>query len=175
MSAKVQISKKMSYLLRHKPEDAGLHMDSHGWVEVDELSKNTGISKQMIENIVKISDKQRYSLSSDKKFIRANQGHSFKVDLDLEPAQPPDILYHGTAERFRPLIDKEGIKHMERQYVHLSESREVASSVGSRHGKVFIYVIDAKKMFSDGVKFYHSVNGVWLTDYVDPKYFLTFN
>lgn len=162
------VSKWMSYLLRHKPEDANLHMDAHGWVSIDELSRNAKIPVSIIYDVVKTSDKQRYSISND--MIRANQGHSFPVDLDLKPESPPDILYHGTAKRFVDSIRKDGIKHMERQYVHLSDNYDTALKVGQRHGDPCVLKVRAKDMESDGITFYHSVNGVWLTDYVDSRY-----
>lgn len=165
-----QISKRMSYLLRHKPEDAHLHMDEHGWVSMDEFVKNTHINRETVEKVVATSDKQRYSISDDGKKIRANQGHSFHVELDLEPVKPPAILYHGTATRFIPSIDKEGIKSMDRDYVHMTADYGKAITVGKRHGTPVVYNIPAEEMYNDGINFYHTVNDVWLTKYVDPKY-----
>lgn len=164
------MSKQLSYLLRHKPEDANLHMDNHGWVEIDELVRNAKMTRDAIEKIVATSDKKRFSISDDGKRIRANQGHSFHVDLELESVKPPPILYHGTATRFVDSIMKDGIKCMDRDYVHLTDKYETAINVGKRHGKPRVFTVLAEDMWRDGIEFYHSVNGVWLTKYVDTKY-----
>ncbi len=167
-------SRYLSYLLRHNPQNANLNMDKHGWVSVQELINNTNgkFSFLYLEQIVKEDKKQRYSFSEDKTKIKANQGHSIHIDLGLHPIKPPDILYHGTAERFIDKIEKDGVKKMTRDYVHLSKDLETAISVGKRHGKPCIIVIDAKRMYEEGNEFFLSDNKVWLTNYVSPKYFL---
>ena len=170
MSTEKEFSQRMAYLLRHKPEDANLHMDSHGWVSMDEFVKNAHIPRKVVEHIVKTSDKKRYSISEDGTKIRANQGHSFHVDLDLPPTKPPAILYHGTVERFADSIDKEGLKCMERDYVHMTSNYNTAIKVGQRRGKPFIYTILAEEMFNDGYEFFHTCNDVWLTKHVPPTY-----
>lgn len=129
-----------------------------------------GLDLSTLEQIVATDDKQRYSFSADKKLIRANQGHSIPVDLELEELEPPAILYHGTAERFGASIIAQGLLKMSRLYVHLSSDIETAEKVGRRHGKLKIFVVASGKMFSDGYKFYRSVNGVWLTEHVPAKY-----
>ena len=153
-------------------------MDKGGWANVEELL--TGMNKHRdgyqlcmcdLEEIVAKDNKQRYSFNEDKTLIRANQGHSINVDLGLTPVKPPKELYHGTATRFKDAIQKEGIKSMSRNHVHLSASKETADTVGKRHGKPMIIVIDSEEMDRQGIKFYLSENKVWLTDYVDPKYF----
>lgn len=163
-------SKYLSYLLRHHPEKANLNMDNSGWVEIHELIKNTSFTKEYLEEIVNTDKKRRYSFSQDKKYIRANQGHSIPVNLGLTPQAPPEILYHGTAKRFKSQIIKDGIKKMSREYVHLSSNYETAVKVGSRHGEPVVLIIDTKKMNEDGVEFFLSENKVWLTNYVAPKY-----
>lgn len=125
---------------------------------------------QLIETIVETNDKQRYEFNDDKTLIRARQGHSIDVDVELKEIKPPFILYHGTAIRFLESILKDGIKKMSRNYVQLSNDLDTAESVGSRHGKPVILLINTKKMEEDGIKFYLSANNVVLTDYVDPKY-----
>ena len=171
-------SKFISYLLRHKPDAIGLNMDSHGWVEVQELIDkiNTNseyeIDKETLDKIVDTDEKQRYSYSEDGTKIRANQGHSIAVDVDLEEVVPPSILYHGTSERFLKQIQLEGLKPMSRQYVHLSNDEDTAQKVGSRHGKPVILRVRALDMQKAGYKFYKSVNGVWLTDKVPVKYII---
>jgi putative RNA 2'-phosphotransferase len=123
-----------------------------------------------LKNIVETNDKQRYSFNDDYTKIRANQGHSIPVNLQLVEKIPPDVLYHGTATRFLDSIMEEGITKQSRQYVHLSKDVETATKVGKRHGKSIVLVLDALNMYRDGVKFYLSDNGVWLTNYVSSKY-----
>lgn len=164
-------SKFLSLILRHKPQIVGLQLDEHGWAEVDELIRRVkGLDRAKLEQIVAQDEKQRYSFSSDRKLIRANQGHSIPVDLELENLKPPEILYHGTAERFSSAILAQGLLKMSRLYVHLSSDVETAEKVGLRRGKPKIFVVESGKMFADGFKFYRSVNGVWLTEYVPAKY-----
>lgn len=170
----ITLSKFLSLILRHKPETIGIKLDKHGWANVDELikkmSKEKYITKDILEYIVEHDDKQRYSFNEDKTMIRANQGHSVKVDVELEEKEPPVILYHGTATKFVEGIEKEGLKHQNRLYVHLSKDIDTATKVGLRHGKLVIYEVKAKEMFNDGFKFFISANGVWLTDHVPVKY-----
>ena len=168
----VKLSRYLSYLLRHNPDDANLNMDKNGWVLVDELIKNTSnkFTKDNLEHIVLNDKKTRYSFNDDKTKIRANQGHSINVDVELEEAIPPDILYHGTADRFIISIMKEGIKSQTRKHVHLSKDKETALEVGLRHGNAVILQINTKEMIKDGIKFYLSKNGVWLTNYIESKY-----
>lgn len=169
-------SKFLSYVLRHKPESIGVTLDENGWVEVSvllEASRLAGedISAELLQEIVESSDKQRFAFNDTGDRIRANQGHSVKnVDLDLKEIKPPNILYHGTVEKFVSVIEKSGLKKMNRQHVHLSKTRETATSVGSRRGKPIILEIQAGLMHDAGHKFYCSENGVWLTDSVPWKY-----
>lgn len=170
-----KLSVFISLVLRHKPEAAGIQLDEHGWANVDELIdgiNNTGrkINMDILEEIVRTDNKCRYSFNEDKTLIRANQGHSISVDVELEEKQPPEYLYHGTADRFLDSIMTEGLKPMNRLYVHLSKNEETAMKVGKRHGKPVVLQIKSEEMWNDGVKFYLSQNGVWLTKYVDVKY-----
>ena len=165
-------SRYLSYLLRHHPEDAGLELDEFGWCNVQELLKALKISKAELEDCV--LNNTRYIFSEDKRFIKASHGHSIPIKYTNE-AVPPEILYHGTAERFVPIIEKEGLKKMGREAVHMSEDYDQALEVGSRHSsgnlsKTYVFEIKAKEMYKDGYKFYKSEDGVWLTDYVPPKY-----
>ena len=123
-----------------------------------------------LEQIVAQDEKQRYSFSADKKLIRANQGHSIAVDVELDELEPPKILYHGTSERFAASIRAQGLLKMSRLYVHLSSDIDTAKKVGSRHGVPKIFIVESGKMFVDGYKFFRSVNGVWLTEHVPAKY-----
>lgn len=170
-----KLSVFISLVLRHKPEAAGICLDEHGWADVDELLKginDTGrtIDMDILEEIVRTDNKQRYSFNEDKTLIRANQGHSIPVDVELEEKKPPQYLFHGTAERFLDAVMTEGLKPMSRLYVHLSMDKETAVKVGKRHGKPVVLKIRAEEMYNDGSKFYLSANGVWLTKAVDRKY-----
>lgn len=123
-----------------------------------------------LEEIVETNNKKRYEFSDDKKKIRARQGHSIPVDVELKEATPPKVLYHGTATRFLSSIMSQGILKGTRLYVHLSDNVETAEKVGSRHGKPVVLFLDTDCMVKDGIKFYISNNDVWLTEYVDSKY-----
>jgi putative RNA 2'-phosphotransferase len=123
-----------------------------------------------LERLVAESDKQRFAFSADRRRIRANQGHSVQVDLGLSPAQPPDILFHGTVARFLPSIHELGLLKGGRQHVHLSATRELALIVGARRGAPIVLEVDARAMTNAGHCFYLSTNGVWLTDHVPPQF-----
>jgi putative RNA 2'-phosphotransferase len=175
MNRQVELSKFIALILRHKPSVIGLTLDDHGWANVDDLikgirSSGKNISFDVLKEIVANDNKQRYSFNEDCTKIRANQGHSINVDVELHEAIPPDVLYHGTSERSLSSIRSEGIKSMNRLYVHLSSDEETAVKVGKRHGKPFVLLIDTKKMKEDNIVFYKSENNVWLTKYIDPKY-----
>ena len=170
-----KLSVFISLVLRHKPDAAGITLDEHGWANVDELINginNTGrkIDMTMLEEIVKTDNKQRYSFNEDKTLIRANQGHSIPVDVELKEQEPPELLYHGTADRFLDNIMTEGLKPMSRLYVHLSKDIETAKKVGKRHGNPVVLKVYSRQMNRDGVEFYLSENGVWLTKKVDAEY-----
>jgi len=177
----VKISKFLSLVLRHSPQTIKLTIDKNGWANIEELIQNTNkykslnLTVELLNTIVENDDKQRYIISDDGKRIRANQGHSIKIDLELEAKTPPDILYHGTADRFLDSILKDGLKPMSRQYVHLSQTEETALTVGKRHGEPIILYVNAKNMFEDGYKFYLSENNVWLVNEVPAKYINTKN
>ena len=169
-----EISKYIALILRHKPETIGIALDEHGWASVDALiagiSKEHNFNMEMLEEIVRTDNKQRYSFNEDKTLIRANQGHSILVDVELEQATPPDILYHGSAVKFEEAIDREGLIPKSRLYVHLSKDFDTAVTVGSRHGKPVIYKVKAGEMTKDGYEFFLSANKVWLTKSVPVKY-----
>lgn len=163
----IKKGKHLSFLLRH---DTEYQFDKHGWREVSDLIKNHGYTMKELEDIVETNNKKRYEFSEDKKKIRARQGHSIPVDVELKEAIPPKVLYHGTATRFLSSIMSQGIIKGTRLYVHLSDTTETAEKVGARHGKPVVLIIDTDYMVRDGIKFYLSNNNVWLTDYVDSKY-----
>lgn len=176
---KESMSKFISLVLRHHPEAAYIQLDEHGWANVEQLlegMKRTGrkINMAGLEEIVRTDEKQRYSFNGDKTLIRANQGHSIPVDVGLKEQEPPEYLYHGTAVGFYESIRKQGLRPMSRLYVHLSKDVETAVSVGKRHGKPVVLRIHSGVMYRDGVSFYLSENGVWLTRKVEPKYFEQF-
>ena len=169
-------SKFISFLLRHKPETINLKVDEHGWADVNELIEKVnnyddfGLTLERLEEIISSSDKVRFSFNEDKTKIRANHGHSIQVDVELKESVPPDVLYHGTADRFVGSIAKSGLISKERLYVHLSADNDLAKKVGSRHGKPVVYNVDAKGMYRDGYKFYLSQSGIWLTKEVPVRY-----
>lgn len=170
-----QTSKYISLILRHKPETIGISLDEHGWANVNDLidgvNKTHKLDMKMLEEIVETDDKQRYSFNEDKTKIRANQGHSIDVDVELEEAVPPEMLWHGTGIKYVKSIDEKGLIPKSRLYVHLSPDPNTAIEVGKRHGTPAIYCIDALRMHNDGYKFYKSKNGVWLTKHVPAEYF----
>ena len=170
-----QISKFMSLVLRHKPEIIGLQLNENGWANVQEMidkMNTTGadVDIDLIHTIVETNDKKRFAFNEDKTMIRASQGHSVEVDLNLIEVQPPEFLYHGTIQESVDIIRLEGLKKMSRQHIHLSNDKETATKVGSRRGKPVILVINAAAMHADGYRFYLSANEVWLTDEVPVQY-----
>lgn len=169
-----ETSRYISLILRHKPEVIGISLDEHGWANVSELIEGIGktqpFSMEMLEEIVRTDSKQRYSFNEDKTLIRANQGHSVPVDVELPEKLPPDILYHGTGEKYAASIERQGLIPKSRLFVHLTDSVETAVKVGSRHGRPVVYEVSARKMSQDGYVFYLSVNGVWLTKAVPAGY-----
>ena len=169
-----KISKYISLILRHKPEVIGIQLDANGWANVEALLAGIGrkypIDFEVLEEIVRTDNKQRYSFNEDKTKIRANQGHSVQVDVELSVTEPPEILYHGTAERFSASIEAKGLLPQNRLYVHLSPDMETAEKVGRRHGKPIIYLVNAGQMRQEGYTFLLSANGVWLTKMVPAQY-----
>lgn len=165
----------MSLVLRHKPQEIGLLLDENGWASVSEFlskmnAKGTVLDFESLEEIVLTNDKKRFAFNEDKTKIRASQGHSVEINLDLKEITPPESLFHGTVEKFLPEIKNKGLLKMSRQHVHLSTDKETAIKVGSRRGNPVILIIDSSKMHQDGYLFYQSENGVWLTDNVPAKY-----
>ncbi|HIH2840588.1 TPA: RNA 2'-phosphotransferase [Clostridioides difficile] len=175
MSKKDKLSIFISLILRHKPETIGIKLDDYGYADVNELIEkinNTGrnINIEILEQIVKEDNKQRYSFNDDRSKIRANQGHSINVNVELRELEPPKYLYHGTATRFLDNIKNEGIIKQSRLYVHLSRNIDIAVKVGKRHGTPVILKINTGKMYENGYKFYLSENNVWLCEYIPFKY-----
>lgn len=188
MNNMIELGMFLAMVLRHKPDTINITLDEHGWTNVEDLIdgfNNAGykdFDMKTLETLVDTDNKKRYSFNEDKTLIRANQGHSVPVDVEpykliKEDIDDLTVLYHGTSSRFTKSIDKNGIKKMDRNFVQLSHEVETASMVGNRHnrkipGKLVIYVINIHKMFEDGLNIYRSANGVYLVDYIDPKYFI---
>ncbi|MGL6074680.1 MAG: RNA 2'-phosphotransferase [Fimbriiglobus sp.] len=171
----VKLSKFLSLVLRHEPEAIGLTLDEAGWASVEELirlanSKGTRLTGELLRQIVAESDKQRFAFSEDGLKIRANQGHSVEVNLDLPPVLPPEFLYHGTATRFVESIRATGLNSGSRQHVHLSADVPTATTVGQRHGKPAVLTIRAQAMHQAQHLFWLSKNGVWLVNDVPPEF-----
>lgn len=170
------ISKKLSFLLRHSKDPLYIDLNG-GWADVDTIidvlkQRFSETNLQILEEIVAADEKGRYSFNESHDKIRANQGHSIPgVIIEMEQPSPPELLYHGTAERFHSSIMDEGLKPGTRQFVHISSDYETAVKVGSRHGKPVVLIINAKKFTDDGNELYISPNGVWQARYVPPKYF----
>ena len=169
-----KISKFISLILRHKPEIIGITLDEHGWADVRQLiagiSPKFPIDMQTLEKVVATDEKQRYAFNEDKTKIRANQGHSIPVDVELEEMEPPEILWHGTGERYVESIKSSGILPQSRLYVHLSADEQTALRVGMRHGTPFVFEVNAGQMHRDGYRFFVSKNGVWLAEAIPPQY-----
>ena len=172
------ISKFLSYVLRHKPDVIGITLDDNGWVDVATLlaaaaTHGTPFTREELDHVVATNDKKRFAFSDDNLRIRASQGHSVNVDLDLPPTSPPELLYHGTATRFLDAIRLTGLQKMSRQHVHLSPDIATASKVGTRHGKLAMLTIRSGDMHRAAHPFFHSANSVWLTEEV-PVTFIEF-
>ena len=171
----VKLGRFISLVLRHNPAAASIALDANGWADVQQLldgmnRAGKAIDKETLARIVRENNKSRYSFNADESKIRANQGHSVPVDVELKPQTPPDVLYHGTAERFLEPILRDGLSPRSRQHVHLSVDTETAVNVGSRHGKPVVLAIDAADMARDGHDFWLSENHVWLCMAVPSRY-----
>jgi putative RNA 2'-phosphotransferase len=172
---RVRVSKYLSKHLRHQPERLGLTLEKGGWVRVDDLLAACqrhafALTRQELEEVVENNDKQRFAFDPTGERIRANQGHSVPVDLELVPEAPPALLYHGTGSKSVSAILKTGLKRMARHHVHLSPDVATATRVGARHGRPVVLEIDAASMSQAGFTFGRSQNGVWLVDEVPPAY-----
>lgn len=171
----VKTSKFLSKHLRHQPEWLGLALQPGGWVRVDDLlaacaQHNVRISREDLDEVVARNDKKRFAFDATGTLIRANQGHGVDIDLQLEPVEPPAVLYHGTGHGSADSIARQGLLRMSRHHVHLSPDPETARRVGARHGRPVIFTVDAAALHQAGRLFYRSENGVWLVDHVPPEY-----
>ena len=172
----VETSKFLSYVLRHRPEEIGLELDSEGWSDIDALiaaaaRNDRRLDRALIEEVVASNDKQRFAISNDGLRIRAVQGHSTAtVQISHQAITPPPVLYHGTASRFVAAILRQGLRPGARHHVHLSQEQATAVAVGTRHGVPVVLCVDAAAMDAAGLRFFLADNGVWLTDAVPPRY-----
>ena len=171
-------SKFLSYVLRHAPETIGLNMDENGWVSTIELIAksnlhNRPLDMELLLEVVHTNEKKRFAFNEDQSCIRASQGHSVEIELNLQPQQPPTVLYHGTVAEFISSIRENGLEKMSRHHVHLSAERSTAAAVGGRRGKPVVLTIASGSMHEKGHIFYCSANGVWLCDAV-PVEFIEF-
>ena len=171
-----KLSKFLSLILRHRPEVIGIELTAQGWASIEELLDKMAENGQHytlkdIQEVVANNDKKRFKISEDGKYIRANQGHSIEVDLGLTPQIPPEVLYHGTAQKNLNSIFQNGLQKRKRAHVHLSKDIATAIKVGSRHGKPVVLKIRSKLMQEEGFLFYLSENGVWLTEQIPITYF----
>lgn len=171
----IALGRFLSLVLRHHPQAAFVTLDAHGWADVEALLSGCSragkpLDREDLERIVQENSKQRYSFNEDHTKIRANQGHSLPVDVELTQAVPPDVLYHGTATRFLDSIRQKGITAASRQYVHLSADVDTARTVGARHGKPVVLVVDTRTMVQDNQLFYRSKNQIWLCRAVPWQY-----
>lgn len=174
------LSKFLSYVLRHHPEAIDLTVDQNGWVSVDELIQQaqhngTNIDRSLLQKIIRSGKKRRFILSEDNNYIRASYGHSINIDLNLRPKNPPNFLYHGTAERKLSSILSDGLRPQGRNLVHLSTHKTDAKHVGSRHGHPVVLTIDTQPMPANQYPFYRSESeaGIWLTPFVPAQFIAT--
>jgi putative RNA 2'-phosphotransferase len=171
----LRLSKLLSLVLRHEPQRLGLVLDPAGWVGVEALLAACGregipLTREKLAALVAASDKQRFAFDETRTRLRANQGHSVSVELGYEAKAPPEILYHGTVEKFLASIREHGLRKGERHHVHLSADRETATRVGARRGRPVILTVRSGDLHRAGHAFFLSANGVWLVDAVPPAY-----
>ncbi len=171
-----RISKTLSYHLRHRPDALGLTLGPGGWVAVDDLlaalaRQGKPVTRAELDEVVAWNPKQRFAFDETGARIRASQGHSVAVDLELAPVEPPAVLYHGTGAQSVAAILREGLRKQQRHHVHLSADVATARAVGARHGRPVVLQVDAAAMRTAGHVFYRSANGVWLVDAVPPEFF----
>ncbi len=172
---RTELSKFLSYVLRHRPDSIELELDEEGWTGIDALlagaaKAGRSITRGDLQEVVETNEKKRFAISADGAHIRASQGHSVEVELGYKPVEPPETLYHGTAPQFLDAIRRSGLKRMTRHHVHLSPDRETAAAVGRRKGRPVVLEVRAGDLFRAGHPLYVSENGVWLTDDVPPAY-----
>ncbi len=174
-----RLSKTISHALRHGPEVYGLELDAEGWTPVDDLLAALrtrrpvwrNLSDADLDEMMAQADKQRFEKRDGK--IRAFYGHSMPDKIQKPAAQPPSVLFHGTMPEKVEIILREGLKSMNRQYVHLSSDQETAQKVGARYSRTpVILEIRAAEAHEAGIAFYPGNEDVWLADAVPPEFIL---
>jgi putative RNA 2'-phosphotransferase len=170
----VGASKRLSFVLRHRPDSVGLTLDDAGWADVDALlaalaQHGRALTRAELDDVVRRNDKQRFAFDPSGTRIRASQGHSVPVALGYAAEAPPDELFHGTVERFLPTILAEGLRPGNRHAVHLSADVATARRVGARRGRPVVLRVDAAALAAEGAAFTRSANGVWLVAAVPPQ------
>jgi len=172
----VRVSRRISMVLRHRPESAGLTLDTNGWVPIADLLAALSLSRGELDVIVEHNDKSRFAVcrrDDGTEWIRASQGHSRKVrvDLDLPPADPPEVLFHGTPWDNLPSILRDGLRPRGRHHVHLAKDVPTALAVGHRRSAdVAVLEVAAAALAAAGQVFHRSDNGVWLTAAVPAEF-----
>ena len=173
----VRVSKLMSLILRHKPEQFDVLLDAEGYASMDDLIRalRASISDASLADVQRVvatiePDKARFSISGSD--IRANYGHSLRERIAQQRVAPPAVLLHGTSEGAVAGIRRDGIRPMRRQYVHLTTNPDLAGRVGGRHGKARILEIDARRASESGVGFYRANESFWLADFIPPEFIL---
>lgn len=174
---RTRLSRRLSFVLRHRPDSVGVALDREGWAEVEALlaglrDHGSPVSRAVLEEVVATNPKQRFAFSAEGDRIRAQQGHSIEVELGYEASEPPDVLFHGTVEEHLDAIREEGLRPMARHHVHLSADEVTARIVGGRRGRPVVLRVDARAMRSAGHLFFRSPNAVWLAAVV-PSAFIS--
>jgi putative RNA 2'-phosphotransferase len=171
----VRLSKLMSLVLRHKPDQFGVVLDAEGYAQIDDLVRalRESIPDVCIDDVLGVvgtiePDKARFSISGSD--IKANYGHSLNERITRERVVPPAVLLHGTSEQAVSGIRRDGIRPMQRQYVHLTTNLDLAGRVGGRHGKARVLEIDALRAYNSGFAFYRANASFWLADWVPPEF-----
>lgn len=167
------ISKFLSYVLRHAPQEAGLTLDENGWTDFETLKQAVkakfAVEDSDLMRVIAENPKKRFTLDGNR--IRAAQGHSVEVELALKPVKPPSVLYHGTTLENWSQIANSGLQRMERAHVHLSQEIDTAITVAKRRkGPHVLLAVDSSTMFSQGHHFFLADNGVWLSEHVPPQF-----
>ena len=166
-----RVARILSHMLRHAPKQHGMVMDNNGRVAITPILEYLSIDMDTLTHIVDTNNKKRFTITEDGLYIYATNGHSVNVDLQLkEYEEVPNELFHGTCEKSLDVIMREGIKPMGRLHVHMTESFDTAIRTGARHGSPIVLSVNAGKMKHDGYGIFKLENGVWLTDYILPKY-----
>jgi len=171
-----RLSKLLSYILRHRPDEYGLVLDAEGYVPLKELiqalHEEEGWSFVRVDHLQEIaltSDRVRFEMEGGR--IRATYGHSLPIKIEYERAEPPNTLFHGTRRRAYPVILEQGLRPMGRQYVHLATTRELALRIGKRRDpEPVLLEVHALRAHEEGIPFYRANELIFLVDSLPPQY-----